>query len=65
MGFFSPKVPKAPDAAAIRAEEEAKLKSENLARIKEQEQKRSTLRAGLSEFSDEEGTISRKALFGE
>ena len=65
MGFFAPKVKSGPSAAEIRAQEEAKLKEENFARIKAQEKKRSSLRAGLSETVDEEGDISRKTLFGE
>lgn len=73
MGIFkSPKPPRAapvptgPSASEIRAQEEAKIKEENLARLQEQESSRQKLRAAVSEDEDEDqGVISRKRLFGE
>lgn len=66
MGFFKSKEPARPDPAKIRAEEEAKLKAENLKTIQAQEEKRRTLRSRLAaDGEDEEGEISRKRLFGE
>lgn len=68
--FFSPKpprvqqAPQGPSASEIRAEEEAKIKDENLKRVREQEEKRATLRRKAA-FAEEDGTVGRKQLFGE
>jgi len=73
MGFFkkpkAPSVPKArrgPSAEQIRGEEEAKIREENLAALREQEGRRQTLRGRLLATEDEdEAEIKRKRLFGE
>ena len=73
MGFLKPKkpkmpeIPKGPSAEEIRAEEQAKIREEDLANLQQQEAKRASLRAQLAggEDEDDEEVITRKRLFGE
>lgn len=61
----APVIPKGPSAEEIRAEEEAKIKGENLKRIQGQEDNRAKLRRAALADEDEEDAVSRKRLFGE
>lgn len=63
MGFFKSKVKAGPSAAQIRAEEQAKIKAENLQAIQQQESLRQRLRTRTLAPEDEE--IERKRLLGE
>lgn len=73
MGFLKPKAPKpppplpvGPSAEEIRADEQAKIKAENLKALKEQEEKRQTLRSRLlATDEDDDAEIKRKRLFGQ
>lgn len=70
MGFFKsniplrPAVPKGPSAEEIRAQEEAKIRSENRKQLVAQESRRSKLRKSLTGAEDED-QVQRKRLFGE
>ena len=71
MGFLKPKsqpvvqAPQGPSAEEIRAEEEAKIKAENLTALKEQESRRQTLRGRLAVGEEDDAEVRRKRLFGE
>lgn len=62
MGLFKPKA--GPSADDIRAEEEARIKAENLEAIQESEKNRSLLRSQAFNSEDED-KITRKKLLGE
>jgi len=64
MGKFSPSKPSGPSASEIRAQEEARIKADNLKAAQESESKRARLRSRAFNESEEENT-NRKQLLGQ